>query len=118
MTAARSKSQLQEQLVSLYLRLNGFFVTASSSTHHCHGQNRAELDALALRLPYSCEPERQIGPDSALDLSEKYTDLSICEVKSNGQRLQEPIVRYFKSRSSEGPGDINALYAYVEQNGL
>ena len=231
MTDMRSRSQLQEQLVSLYLRLNGFFVTGFIVHSPLHGQNRVELDALALRLPYNCEPERQIGPDPVLELSEKYTDLAICEVKSKGQRLQfnqslveqsaaaatilrwgglfresevnklshavtqvlaprspaateaptvlgprdvrirgllfsperdarrtnqpwfvpgpqlfdyvwrclcpeqtrqscattydfqlwgnhEPIVRYFKSRGSKGPGDIKALYAYVERNGL
>lgn len=88
MTIARLQSQLQEQLVSLYLRLNGFFVTRFIVHSPLHGQNRAELDALALRLPYNCEPERQIGPDSVLDLSDKYTDLAICEVKSRGQPLQ------------------------------
>ncbi len=88
MTLARSRSQLQEQLVSLYLRLNGFFVTGFIVHSPQHGQNRAELDALALRLRYSCEPERQIGLDSTLDLTEKYTDLAICEVKSKGQPLQ------------------------------
>lgn len=231
MAFMRSKSQLQEHLVSLYLRLNGFFVTGFIVHSPQHGQNRAELDALALRAPYSCEPERQIGPDSTLDLSEKYTDLAICEVKSKGQPLQfnqslvrqsaatatilrwaglfresevtpltdvlakalaprnpaapeaptvvgprdvrirgllfsperesrranqpwfvsgpqlfcyvwrclcpesprqscattydfqlwgghEPIVRYFKSRGRKGPGDIQALYAYTEKNGL
>ncbi|MGE0388122.1 MAG: hypothetical protein AB7Q97_25635 [Gammaproteobacteria bacterium] len=84
----RSRSQLQEQLVSLYLRLNGFFVTGFIVHSPLHGQNRAELDALALRLPYNCEPERQIGPDPMLELSEKYTDLAVCEVKSKGQQLQ------------------------------
>ena len=74
--------------MSLYLRLNGFFVTGFIVHSPLHGQNRVELDALALRLPYNCEPERQIGPDPVLELSEKYTDLAICEVKSKGQQLQ------------------------------
>lgn len=230
MADERLRSQLQEQVVSLYLRLNGFFVTGFIVHSPLHSQNRAELDALALRLPFNAEPERQIGCDPILDLSEKYTDLAVCEVKSRGQALQfneslvrqrgavetilrwaglfraeeigpvagalaealaprdkagteaptvlgprstrvrgilfsperdsrrknqpwfvtgpevfryvwqclcpenprsscattydfqlwgshEPIVRYFKSRGSDGPGDMKALYAFVEENG-
>lgn len=88
MAATRSRSQIQEQLVSLYLRLNGFFVTGFIVHSPIHGRSRAELDALAIRLPLNSEPERQIGTDTTLDLSEKYTDLVICEVKSKGQQLQ------------------------------
>jgi hypothetical protein len=84
----KSESRVQEQLLSLYLRLNGFFVTGFVVHSPTYGQNRTELDALALRLPFSAEPERQIGPDSLLDLSTKYTELLICEVKSRGQKLQ------------------------------
>lgn len=82
------KSTIQEDLVSLYLRLNGFFVTRFIVHSPIHGENRTELDALALRLPFSSEPERKVGPDTLLDLSEKHTDLALCEVKSKGQAFQ------------------------------
>ena len=88
MAVDRSQSKLQEDLVSLYLRLNGFFVSGFIVHSPVHGKNRTELDALALRLPFSSEPEREIGPDLLLDLSTKYTDLALCEVKSKGQALQ------------------------------
>lgn len=88
MAEERARSKLQEDLVSLYLRLNGFFVTRFIVHSPTHGQNRTELDALALRHPFNAEPERQIDPDPLLDLSEKYIDLALCEVKSKGQPLQ------------------------------
>lgn len=88
MVVDRSQSKLQEDLVSLYLRLNGFFVSGFIVHSPVHGKNQTELDALALRLPFSSEPEREIGPDLLLDLSTKYTDLALCEVKSKGQALQ------------------------------
>ena len=88
MVAAHSRSTIQEQLVKLYLRLNGFFVSGFVVHSATHGKNQTELDALALRLPFSSEPEREIGPDPRLDLSTKYTDLVLCEVKSRGQPLQ------------------------------
>lgn len=86
--ATRSDSKVQEQLVSLYLRLNGFFVTGFVVHSSIHGSNQTEVDALALRLPFNSEPERQIGPSSLLDLTANLTDLMICEVKSRGQKLQ------------------------------
>jgi hypothetical protein len=84
---AKAKSQLQEQLVGLYLRLNGFFVTSFIVHSPVRGRNRSELDGLAIRHRYSVEPEREIGTDPALDLSQDYTDLVLCEVKSRGQPL-------------------------------
>lgn len=84
----RKRSKLQEDLVWLYLRLNGFFVTGFIVHSPDYGRNATELDALALRLPFSSEPEREIGPDMLLDLSGKHTDLALCEVKSRGQSLQ------------------------------
>jgi hypothetical protein len=84
----RLKPKLQEDLVGLYLRLNGFFVTSFIVHSSDHGLNLTELDALALRLPFNSEPEREIGPDPLLDLSCQYTDLALCEVKSKGQQLR------------------------------
>ena len=88
MAADRSNSKLQEDLVTLYLRLNGFFVSTFIVHSPVYGKNYTELDALAVRLPFSSEPERAIGPHALLDLSTKHTDLALCEVKSNGQPLR------------------------------
>src|SRR6266571_989013 len=88
MLIARSRSKLQEDLVSLYMRLNGFFVSGFIVHSPAHGQNKTELDALALRLPFSSEPEREIGPDPLLELSTNHTDLALCEVKSKGKKLR------------------------------
>ena len=85
---AKSKSVIQEDLVGLYLRLNGFFVTGLIIHSPIHGQNLTKVDLLAVRFPNSCEPEREISHDSALELSSTMVDLVICEVKSKGQSLQ------------------------------
>jgi hypothetical protein len=47
----------------------------------------SEIDALAVRLPHSAEPEREVGPHELLHLSSEYPDLLICEAKSRGQQL-------------------------------
>ncbi len=88
MVDSKTKSRIQEQLLSLYLRLNGFFVTGFIVHSPTHGNNNTEVDVLAVRFPNNNEPERQIKSDPLLDLSNNYIDLAICEVKSKRQPLQ------------------------------
>lgn len=86
-SADKARTKCQESLLSLYLRLNGFFVTGFIVHSPIHGRNKTEVDALAVRFPYSAEPERQIDSDKLLDLSNTHVDLLICEVKSRAQKL-------------------------------
>ena len=79
MGVAKIKSKIQEAMVLLYLRLNGFFVTGFIAQSAVQHRTLAEIDALAVRMPHSAEPEREIGPHELLDLSSEYTDLVICE---------------------------------------
>src|SRR4030067_79128 len=82
------RSQVQEKLLSLYLRLNGFFVTGFIITPPITGRNVTEIDVLAVRFPYNNEPERQVGADPLLETSDQLIDLVICEVKSKGKQLR------------------------------
>lgn len=82
------KSRVQENLLSLYLRLNGYFITGFIMHSAKRGQNLTEIDLLAVRFPYNTEPERQVGTDISLETSNDAIDLAICEVKSRGQQLQ------------------------------
>jgi hypothetical protein len=87
MDVAKIKSKIQEDLLLLYLRLNGFFVTGFIAHSAVQHRALAEIDALAVRMPHSAEPEREVGPHELLDLSSEYTDLVICEAKSRGGQL-------------------------------
>lgn len=84
----KQKSQIQENLLSLYLRLNGYFTTGFIVHSPIHGRVATEIDVLGVRFPYSREPERQVEPDALLDLSPSKIELVICEVKSHGKPLQ------------------------------
>jgi len=84
----KRRSEVQERLLHLYLRLNGYFVTGFIIHSPIHGRNVAEIDALAVRHPYNREPEREIGPSQFLEPSSELTDLLICEVKSRREQLQ------------------------------
>ena len=84
----KDRSSAQEALVRLYLRLNGFFTTGFIIHSDEHGKNVAEIDALAVRLPYHNELDREIESSQFLGPTSGITDLLICEVKSKGQSLQ------------------------------
>jgi hypothetical protein len=73
------RSDLQETLFTLYLRLNGYFVTGFI-VHAAQG-NTTELDALAVRFPFHKEPEREVEPCEQLCVPQEKLDFIICEVK-------------------------------------
>lgn len=120
---AKSKSRVQEELLSLYLRLNGFFVTGFIVHSPIHGQNVAEIDVLAVRFPYNKEPERQVEPDPLIEVSDQLVDVVICEVKSRGQQLQfnralvatpEPIARLLRWAGMFQETDIAVMALQVQ----
>ncbi len=84
----KPRSYTQEDLLKLYLRLNGFFITGFIVHSPDFGKNRTEIDALAIRLPHNAEPERVLEPSPYLEPSIDLVDFLICEVKSKGQKLR------------------------------
>lgn len=109
MTDQKKRSRLQENLLNLYLRLNGYFVTGFIAHSPEWGDNRTEIDALAVRHPHNDEPERLIKPSPYLETSTEHVDLLICEVKSRGQQLQ------FNETLRETP---DALISVLRWSGL
>jgi hypothetical protein len=83
-----TKSRVQEALVTLYLRLNGYFTSGFIVHSPEHGANEAELDVLAIRLPHNSEAEREVGGAPELDRWDGGIDFIIGEVKSRGQQIQ------------------------------
>jgi hypothetical protein len=73
------KSDLQELLAALYLRLNGYF--SSGFIAHAPVGNLTEIDILAVRFPNHEEPEREIEPCAHLQPPKDCIDLLIAEVK-------------------------------------
>jgi hypothetical protein len=80
-----NRSDVQENLFSLYLRLNGYFVTGFIV--HADLGNKTEMDALAVRFPYHNEPEREIGLSPVLDTSNLLLDFLVCEVKGGKRNV-------------------------------
>jgi hypothetical protein len=85
-TTDQKRSNIQERLLHLYLRLNGYFISGFIPHSHERGKILTQVDALAVRHPFNREPKREIEPSPFL--KPKGTDLLICEVKSHKERLQ------------------------------
>ena len=79
------KSDLQELLATLYLRLNGYFT--SGFIAHAPDNNLTEVDILAVRFPHNSEPEREIEPSPWLQISPNHTDVLLCEVKGENAHI-------------------------------
>src|SRR5262249_50793583 len=82
------KAEVQEAVVMLYLRLNGYFTSGFIVHSDVPGENRTELDVLAVRFPRNAEPVRGVDPDPALDPWPDGIDFIVGEVKSHGQQFQ------------------------------
>ena len=80
------KSDLQELLATLYLRLNGYFT--SGFIAHAPEGNLTEIDILAVCFPYNSEREREIESSAWLQIPQGQTDVLICEVKGENEQLQ------------------------------
>jgi hypothetical protein len=64
---AKKRSDVQEALLQLYPRLNGYFTTGFVVQSPDWGRNKAQIDALAVRLPLNREPERLLGSSPFLE---------------------------------------------------
>jgi hypothetical protein len=82
-----TKADLQEALVVLYLRLNGYFTTGFIVHSRTPGRVTTELDVLAVRLSRNAEPDRGIGSAPELHSWDGGMDFLIGEVKSHGEAL-------------------------------
>ncbi len=80
-----TRSDVDEIVTQLYLRLNGYFTTGLIAHSPEWGQARTEVDCLAVRHPYYSEPEREVGPSEFLSTRAGEIDLLLCEVKSDPQ---------------------------------
>ena len=97
---SKEKSLLQERLVGLYLRLNGYFQTGYIPHSAGRGQIGTDVDRLAIRFPKHKQPERVVGDCPMLQIPPNSIDIILAEVKnktlefnasikSNGKQSQE-----------------------------
>jgi hypothetical protein len=86
MDISLTKSEFQELLATLYLRLNGYFT--SGFIVHAPEDNCTQIDILAVRFPLNAEPEREVEPSPWLQIPPFHIDILMCEVKGQDEKLQ------------------------------
>lgn len=78
------RSDIQELLTALYLRLNGYFLGGFIA--HAAAGNRTEIDILGVRFPRHAEPEREVGRCKHLRVDNQSADFVIGAVKGGAAR--------------------------------
>lgn len=82
----KEKSNIQENLVKLYLRLNGYFSTGFI-IHSSENKINSEIDNISVRFPLHHQNDTEHNSSDYLNVS-KNIDIVISEVKSKGLKLQ------------------------------
>lgn len=95
-----------EALVTLYLRLNGFFTSGLILHSGDKGKARGDIDCLAVRHPFHDQSERGVEPDPFLGVG-AVPELLLCEVKSSVPALS------FNERLRVDPAALNALLRWA-----
>ncbi len=83
---SKEKSTVQEQLATLYLRLNGY-LTTGFIIHSDQKKIEGELDIVAVRFPLHKQEDTEHNSSDFLEIPSNI-DIIIAEVKSFGQVLQ------------------------------
>lgn len=100
-----NRSDVQETLVSLYLRLNGYFV--SGFIVHAQKGAATEMDVLAVRFPSHQEPEREVQCCKHLAIPSNQIDFIVGEVKGGQGAVN------FNARFRENLGAIKTVLQIV-----
>ncbi|MHA7111765.1 hypothetical protein ACRTDU_16655 [Sunxiuqinia elliptica] len=84
-----TKSQLQENICMLYLRLNGY-LTNSLIIHSPSDSksNRTDIDILGVRFPYNKQKDRGFDYDEKLEVNGECIEIIIGEVKGQDEQLK------------------------------
>ena len=82
----KDMSTIQECLVKLYLRLNGYFTTGFI-IHSNEKKIEGEIDLLAVRFPFHSQDDTEHNASTFLDVP-KNIDIIVAEVKSKGKSLK------------------------------
>lgn len=77
--------KVYEALAALYLRLSGYFVTGLILHSERKGENKGEIDWLAIRHPFHAQEARGVTMPEFLELKDGLTDVILCEVKSSNR---------------------------------
>jgi hypothetical protein len=85
------RSEFQEKLVGLFLRLNGYFQTGYMPQSEVWGNNGTDFDRVGIRFPLHSQSERGEIFSAHLDIQNKAIDIIIAEVKNSSMKFNDAI---------------------------
>lgn len=85
------RSEFQEKLVGLFLRLNGYFQTGYMPHSEVWGNNGTDFDRVGIRFPFHSQSERGEIFSTHLDIQKQTIDIVIAEVKNTQLEFNKAI---------------------------
>jgi len=112
-----TKSQFQEDIVKLFLRLNGYITTSLIIHSEQQGKNKTQIDVIASRFPFHSQEDRQVTSSPYLEIPSDSIDIILGEVKGGNEKNQfnsalrdrdslEKLVKWIGIVSAEQTADI------------
>lgn len=83
-----NRQRVQENLVALFLRLNGYFTTSLIIHSEKDSEVSGEIDIIGVRFPNHKQSDRNVKSDSKLEMPKDKIDIIICEVKGGKSQLK------------------------------
>lgn len=101
------KHELEEKLVKLFLRLNGYFLTDLVIHSGKKGENKTQIDAIGVRFPFHEQKDRGLNCSEVLCIPEGKIDVLVCEVKGSTE------VPKFNESLTNSPEAIEKLLSWI-----
>jgi len=89
----KKRSQFQERLVSLFLRLNGYLQSGYIPHSEIWGDAGTDVDRIAIRFPNHSQKEREISFYKELHIPNDAIDVIIAEVKNSSLKFNDTITK-------------------------
>jgi hypothetical protein len=83
-----NKSVIDEHLIDLYLRLNGYITTGLIIHSPAWGQTSTDIDKIAIKYPYHQQPERLVPSSEFMQSTDGKIDVIFCEIKNKPELLK------------------------------
>lgn len=89
----KAKSQFQERLVNLFLRLNGYLQSGYIPHSEIWGNAGTDVDRIGIRFPNHSQEEREISCYENLDIPKESIDIILAEVKNSSLKFNDTITK-------------------------
>ncbi|MFW5983332.1 MAG: hypothetical protein ACOCQ4_02435 [bacterium] len=111
----KKKSQLQERLTSLYLRLNGYLQSGYIPHSEIWGNAGTDIDRIGIRFPHHSQHEREIQESTELLIPNDSIDIVIAEVKASKVAFNDTLKKEEKRANQNWEQILRWIGLFYEQ---